>query len=207
MSLNKLKMLKDKRPLFRRIIDGACDLYNKMMIVYFISCLALAISVIGVPTVVAYIYLPEDIRTEIASIIGGILSLVVIPLLVNYIYRKQKRNDELLKINKPIYDEIFDIFIKLLVEIKSNEKNSKFEEQACPLKEFICANYCKMCCSFSVSLIWDIVGVYNECVRSVTTYNNVDIKVRKCIRKIRREIGERDTFYINQSIINLLCDK
>jgi hypothetical protein len=62
-----------------------------------------------------------------------------------------------------------------------------------------------MCNTFSVSLIWDIVDVYNECLNDITKYSNIRAKVRKCFRNMRRDSGAKGSFYINQGVITMLC--
>ena len=74
-----------------------------------------------------------------------------------------------------------------------------------PKANIICENYEKMCNTFSVSLIWDIVDVYNECLNDITKYSNIRAKVRKCFRNMRRDSGAKGSFYINQGVITMLC--
>lgn len=47
--------------------------------------------------------------------------------------------------------------------------------------------------------------VNNECLHSVTKYVNIRVKIRKCFRNMRRELGAKGSFYINQTVINMLC--
>ena len=47
--------------------------------------------------------------------------------------------------------------------------------------------------------------MYNECLHSVTKYVNIRVKIRKCFRNMRRELGAKGSFYINQTVINMLC--
>lgn len=173
--------------------------------------------VICIPTIIVFFSLTEDedIRIWISSITGGILSLIVIPLLINHIKCKQKKMNELYEINKPLYQELSDIFIQLLAdEYVVHNKNVKCEmnvsdddrikEILDPLKIFICENYNKMCTTFSVSLTWNIIEVYRECLHSVTRYSNIRVKIRKCFRNMRRESGAKGSFYINQNAIDMI---
>lgn len=50
--------------------------------------------------------------------------------------------------------------------------------------------------TFSVSLIWDIVDVYNECLNDITKCSNIRTKVRKCFRNMRRDSGEKVHFIL-----------
>ena len=204
----------DERPKFRRLIDEISDFGDKMLVVnyiIFLSCLAV---LIGVPITVAFLSYPEDIRVWIASIVGGILSLIVIPLFINHIKRKQNKADKLYEINKPLYERLSAVLVKLLEdEYIVHNQNRRTEMNTAekqnliisPLENFICKNYDKMCNTFSVSLIWDIVDVYNECLNDITKYSNILSKVRKCFRNMRRDSGAKGSFYINHSVITMLC--
>lgn len=204
----------DEHPKFRRLIDEISDFGDKMLVVNYIifsACLAVSI---GAPTIVAFLSCPEDIRVWIASIVGGILSLVVMPLFINYIKYKQNKADRLYEINKPLYEKLSSVLLKLLADeyIAHNqdpraEMNTAEKQNLIipPLKNFICENYDKMCDTFSASLIGDIVDVYNECLNYNTKYSNIQAKVRKCFRNMRRDPGAKGSFYINQGAITMLC--
>ncbi len=215
--ISEIEQLMDERPKVRRVFDEIDDFFDKMLVVNYIICITFSAVVICVPTIMAFFYLPENVRIWISSIIGGILSLIVIPLLINHIKRKQNKADELYEINKPLYQDLSAIFVQLLAdeyivhgknvkdEINTATNNDKVEKILDPLKCFICENYDKMCNTFSVSLIWDIIDVYNECLHSVTKYINIRVKIRKCFRNMRRESGAKGSFYINQTAITMLC--
>lgn len=217
MLVSKIEELRDERPKVRRIFDEISDFCDKMLVVNYIICITFSAVVIFVPTSLAFLSCPKDIRALIVSIVGGILSLIVIPLLINHIKRKQKMADELYELNKPLYQNLSTIFIQLLTdeyvvhgrnvrdEMNIPANDDKVEEIVTPLKKFICENYDKMCNTFSVSLIWDIIDVYNECLHSVTKYINIRVKVRKCFRNMRRDSGAKGSFYINQGVITMLC--
>lgn len=212
--LLKFEKLREERPKVRRVFDEISDFCDKMLVVNYIILFVCSVVIIGVPTALAFLSCPEDIRVWIASIVGGILSLVVIPLLINHIKRKQKMVDELYENNRPLYERLSDILVKLLAdEYIAYNKNARAEMNTAakqnliisPLKKFICENYEKMCNTFSVSLIWDIVDVYNECLNDITKYSNIRAKVRKCFRNMRRDSGAKGSFYINQGVITMLC--
>lgn len=61
-----------------------------------------------------------------------------------------------------------------------------------------------MCNIFFISIIWDIIDVYNECLHSVTKYINIRVKNRKCFRNMRRKLGAKGLFYFNQTAISML---
>ena len=98
---------------------------------------------------------------------------------------KVAHNDErktLFEENKALYAELSNILVELLVNESSiHKENTK-------------------------GLIWNIVEVCQECPNSVTAYDNIRVKTEKCFRNIRKEIGVKGKFYVNNYIINEFCD-
>lgn len=126
--LLKFEKLREERPKVRRVFDKISDFCDKMLVVNYIILFVCSVVIIGVPTALAFLFCPEDIRVWIASIVGGILSLVVIPLLINHIKRKQKMVDELYENNRPLYERLSDILVKLLAdEYIAHNKNVRAE--------------------------------------------------------------------------------
>ena len=91
------------------MIDTIIDHCNRMLIVYYILIIILSLFFIFVPTIIVFFQCPEDIRMWISTIVGGILSVIVMPIVVNFLSNKHKENRTLRKmsneINKPLYDE------------------------------------------------------------------------------------------------------
>lgn len=213
----KIDKIKSERPKLRKVIDTIIDHCNRMLIVYYILIIILSLFFIFVPTIIVFFQCPEDIRMWISTIVGGILSVIVMPIVVNFLSNKHKENRTLRKmsneINKPLYDELSKILIDLLVDEynihgkdPSEKISSEYSKEATNvLSGFLCDNYSHISNYFSVSLIWNLVEVCNECSNSVTTYDNIRIKVRKCFRSIRKEIGSKGIFYENKFIIEEIC--
>ncbi len=213
----KIDKIKSERPKLRKVIDTIIDHCNRMLIVYYILIIILSLFFIFVPTIIVFFQCQEDIRMWISTIVGGILSVIVMPIVVNFLSNKHKENRTLRKmsneINKPFYDELSKILIDLLVDEynihgkdPSEKISSEYSKEATNvLRGFLCDNYSHISNYFSVSLIWNLVEVCNECSNSVTTYDNIRIKVRKCFRSIRKEIGSKGIFYENKFIIEEIC--
>lgn len=213
----KIDIIKSERPKLRKMIDTIIDNFNRMLIVYYILIIILSLFFIFVPTIIVFFQCQEDIRIWISTIVGGILSVIVMPIVVNFLSNKHKENRTLRKmlneINKPLYDELSKILIDLLVDEynihgkdPSEKISSEYSKEATNvLRGFLCDNYSHISNYFSVSLIWNLVEVCNECSNSVTTYDNIRIKVRKCFRSIRKEIGSKGIFYENKFIIEEIC--
>ena len=77
--------------------------------------IVLALLMIIVPTAIVFWQIPEDVRVWIVSIVGGILSVVVVPIFINYITDKRKTEDELRKTlfeeNKALYAKLSNILV------------------------------------------------------------------------------------------------
>ena len=184
--INRINKIKSKNPKLRKIFNIIFSLFNEVLILSYIAMIVLALLMIIVPTAIVFWQSPEDVRVWIASIVGGILSVVVVPIFINYITDKLKTEDELRKTlfeeNKALYAELSNILVELLVNESSiHKENTK-------------------------GLIWDIVEVCQECSNSVTAYDNIRVKTEKCFRNIRKEIGVKGKFYVNNYIINEFCD-
>lgn len=184
--INRINKIKSKNPKLRKIFNIIFSLFNEVLILSYIAMIVLALLMIIVPTAIVFWQSPEDVRVWIASIVGGILSVVVVPIFINYITDKRKTEDELRKTlfeeNKALYAKLSNILVELLVNESSiHKENTK-------------------------GLIWDIVEVCQECPNSVTAYDNIRVKTEKCFRNIRKEIGVKGKFYVNNYIINEFCD-
>ena len=184
--INRINKIKSKNPKLRKIFNIIFSLFNEVLILSYIAMIVLALLMIIVPTAIVFWQSPEDVRVWIASIVGGILSVVVVPIFINYITDKRKTEDELRKTlfeeNKALYAKLSNILVELLVNESSiHKENTK-------------------------GLIWDIVEVCQECSNSVTAYDNIRVKTEKCFRNIRKEIGVKGKFYVNNYIINEFCD-
>lgn len=209
-----LEKLIDNYPRLRMIFYYIDCLFGKTMFLCYLLC---AIAILS-PTMVAYFNMPENIRVEVSAIIGGFVSLIIVPLASIYIKHRNKKLDELYEINKPLYEKLVFVLLQLLSDeyilhnkdfkqVVKTLSNDEVEIVLKPLETFICDNYGKMCNAFSAGLIMRIFEVYQECSHSVTKYINIRRRIRLCIRLIRKESGAKGTFYISQKAIELNCNK
>ena len=113
----KLWEYTDKHPRFDRFINGLADVLDKFMIAYFIFAFVLII----IPVIIVYCALPEEIRNGSSAIIGSIMSLIVIPLIMNAINRKNENKNKLFEANKELYLILSDLLIKILSKEKMTE--------------------------------------------------------------------------------------
>lgn len=209
--------IRREHPKTRKIFDMIADFCNRVLIVSYILMILLCLSVIIIPTLTVFLHSPEDARIWIASIVGGIFSIVVVPIFINYLNNKQKKDEALRKTlfeeNKSFYEELSEILVELLANeysihkenISNKTKAEKSLNAIVHLKDFLCENYSKLSNTFSVTLIWDIVEVCQECSNTVTAYDNIQIKAEKCFRTIRKETGAKGKFYVNNYIIKEIC--
>lgn len=180
-----------KHSLFRRALDIIDDILDRFIIVYWIS---LGLS-IAIPTLVVFYSLPNEIRTPISGIVSGSISLVLIPLTINYLNQKNTMKNSVYNENKELYYELSDI----IVSIQAN-KNSKKQDNK-RLNTYIKNNYSKMCLSFKANLIWDVISLYEE---FELNSNNVNYYCEKILKKVRREAGVTDSFHINPKAISYI---
>ena len=103
--LSKFEKLMNESPKFRRFYYKIDCYLSRTMIVSCILCVVF----ICAPAIVAFFSLPEDIRVFVSSFIGGVSSLVIVPLLSIYIKHKNTKIDELYKLNMTLYKELTSI--------------------------------------------------------------------------------------------------
>lgn len=186
----KLWKYTDKHPRFARLLHSLADVLDKLMLAYLIF----AIAIISIPVIITYCALPEEIRNGSSAIIGSIMSLIVIPLIMNEINRKKENENKRFESNQDLYIKLS----YLLIQIQSN--NSKENEKE--FKDFIVNNYDYMCVNFSSALISEIYRTYRAYVNKQT--ENVRIYAEKCMKYIRKESGNGKEFMYSSLILDLI---
>ena len=163
------------------------------MLAYFVF----AVSLIAIPVIIVYCALPEEIRNGSSAIIGSIMSLIVIPLIMNAINRKKENENKRFEANKDLYIELSFLLIKI-----QNDDSEKHKKE---FKDFIVSNYNYMCVNFSSMLISEIYRTYraytNKQIQSVRVY------AEKCIKYIRKESGNGKEFMYSSLILELIENK
>ena len=96
----------DKHPKLSVFLNSLDAMNNRAMLVYTII---LAVIMIGIPVVVVYCTLPEGVRGELSAICGTLLSVVVMPLVLNNYNRKRDNIDKRYEKNSALYEELADI--------------------------------------------------------------------------------------------------
>ena len=180
----------DKHPRIDRFLHGLADVLDKFMLAYFIFAVAL----IAIPVIIAYCALPEEIRNGSSAIIGSIMSLIVIPLIMNAINRKKENENKRFEANKDLYIKLS----YLLIQIQNDDSEKSQKE----FKDFIVSNYNYMCVNFSSSLISEIYRTYRAYSNKQT--ENVRIYAEKCMKYIRKEGGNGKEFMYSSLILELM---
>lgn len=191
----KLWEYTDKHPRFDRFINGLADVLDKFMIAYFIFAFALII----IPVIIVYCALPEEIRNGSSAIIGSIMSLIVIPLIMNEINRKKENENKRFETNKDLYVELSNLLIQIQVENEVKEDNKEI------FQNFIVNNYGYMCVNFSSSLISEIYRTYRAYANN--QMENVRVYAEKCMKYIRKEGGNGKEFMYSSLILELMGKK
>lgn len=175
--------------LFRKTLDIIDDIMERFVFIYWIM---LGLTIV-LPTLIVFYSLPEDIRTPISSLVGGVITLVLIPLSINHINQKTSQKIKLYNENKSSYYELSKIIVSLMLE---NNKSSNSM-----LKKYIKDNYYQMCLTFNYSLIWDVVKLYEE---MQLNSDNIRYYCEKILKKLRREAGLNRTFSVNQKALDYI---
>lgn len=186
----------DKHPKLSVFLNSLDAMNNRAMLVYTII---LAVIMIGIPVVVVYCTLPESVRGELSAICGTLLSVVVMPLVLNNYNRKRDNIDKRYEKNSALYEELADILVTVLTHKNDHEANEL------RMREYIRKNYPQMCTSFSSSLIANLYSTYRDCKNR--NYGNVKYFGEKCLVEIRKEGNMGKTFYLSTMILEMLKEE
>lgn len=131
---------------------------EKLGLVYLITIMALVAGVL----LCSYSTLPEDIRDVFTPVIGGLFSLILIPLMLE----KEKQATEQRKKSYEMNFALCKEYAKLAIGIC---QESDFAAEKCSyhknlLKKFVATNYIEMCIQFPSDVYWTIhmVDLYLE---------------------------------------------
>lgn len=191
----KLWRFIDKHPRAARFMDSISAAVDRLMIVYIV----IAACFVAIPVFLAYFMLPEEIRTASSTIIGSIMTLIVIPLLLNAINRKKENEIRRFELNKTLYEELSGILTIIV------SKEEYCEEERKMLREFIVNNYDHMCINFTPDLISNIYRTYRECTNSHK--DSVRVYAERCIKQIRKENGNGKQFMFSSMILELINEE
>ena len=185
----------DSHPRFDRFVHGLADVLDKFIVAYIVF----AVTLIAISVTIAYFALPEGIRNGASAIIGSVMSLIVIPLIMNAINRKKENENKRFEANKELYVRLSKLFIQIL-------NNNDFSQSSCDdFKRYIVENYGYMCVNFSSSLISEIHHTY----RAYTNrqMDNVRLYAEKCMKHIRKEGGNGKEFMYSYRLLELMGEK
>ncbi len=177
-----------KHPKFRLFLDKTDDFFEKYSFIYW-TFIGLYIAVL---TIVVFYSLPNEVRTPITSVVGGAISIVIVPMSINKFNTKQSQSRER-------YNNAYNLYVELADIICSMMNGSSQESSKTMLNNYIVENYSKMVLTFKSSLIWDIVNLNEE---YGVSKENVTYYCEKIIKKIRKESGVTGSFYFNKKALS-----
>lgn len=187
---DKFILFINKHPNIIKYVDVIETINNKLLI----GSIAVIIAIISLSIGVVYIKMPVDIRTEIASLFGIVLTAIIVPIYLKMIDKKYLLKQELLKNNKELYLELSSVLVSLTT-IGDRKANIKIYD------DFFKENYSKMCVYFSSKLLLSVILVGKEYQKGHD--ENVKYYSEKSIRLIRKEIGVDSNFmYADLGFVN-----
>lgn len=176
----------DKHPKVEILLDSLDDYSNRYLFIHVFICVTIFV---GIPVLTMFFLLPTEIRGEVSTIIGAVLSVVVMPLAIHHYNHQKEITTKRFEKNGKMYLELAEIIVTILVEQEDVENNTMKAQQ------YIQENYSRMCIAFSSSLMRYVYRVYRNCKNG----NNSGVKYfgEKCLQIIRREggMGEEFQFY------------
>ena len=185
----------DRHPKFNRVLDQIYHWNDRCMI---INTVILIVLFVAIPSLCMYLILDESIRKIITPIISAVFSVIIVPVVLNYINNLRGEKAKRFELNKAIYDELSEVIILLL-------KCPERDENVLLIKSFLQKYYPKMCVSMPTSFIWDVYLIYRESKNN--NNDNVLYYSEKCIRYIRKQVGLNQDFYFSQFILEAIGEQ
>lgn len=185
----------DAHPKVTIFMDLLDVISNRFVLVYTAF---FAVILIGIPVIAIYSALPAEIRGELSAILGTLLSVVVMPLVLNNYNRKKDGIAKRFEKNSSLYIKLSELLVTILTH-KEDTVNNTLKVQ-----QYIRDNYPQMCLSFPTSLISNLYSVYRNCKNG--NYANVRYFGEKCLMAIRREGGVGKEFQFSSLILEAMQD-
>lgn len=183
----------DSHPKALMLLDMVDVVSGKFMLVYTVF---FAVVLIGMPVLLVYIALPENVRGELSAILGTLLSVVVMPLVLNNYNRKKDAITKRCDTNNELYVELSDLLVTILTHKDNTLANTR------RVQEYIRTHYSQMCISFPTGLISNLYAVYRNCKSG--NYENVAYFGEKCLMTIRRECGVGKEFQFSSLVLDAI---
>lgn len=197
-----------KRPVFRRVLRIISDAFDDM----FTVCLTITLILILIPLCLfyigLYIYLPNNLAAPVTSIFGGVITIIVVPLVLYHIKRDHANKDRFYEQNKELYIEVSKILVEILIDISKEEQvdsvKDKQAESVKQLNNFLDKHYSEMCIFFPENLIWKLFMILREYEFEKYEYKNIAQLAEKSLNIIRKIGGLNEKIYINKSFIQII---
>lgn len=149
----KTKTIYKKRS-FRVIIHSALDHLVVFSERIGLAYLVVAILLIAAVVILAYCLLPEEIRTVCSSLVGGLFSLILIPMLLEKQKQATEHRRANFEINKDAYLGIVRIAAEIYVEKDETPKRCALYRNK--LRKFVSEQYLEMTIHFPSNIYWAI---------------------------------------------------
>lgn len=186
----------DSHPKALMLLDMIDVVSSKFMLMYTVF---FAVVLIGIPVFLVYTALPKDVRGELSAILGTLLSVVVMPLVLNNYNRKKDAITKRCDANSELYVEMSDLLVTILTRKDNTEDNTH------RVQKYIRTHYSQMCISFSTGLISNLYAVYRNSKSG--NYENVAYFGEKCLMTIRRECGVGKEFQFSSLMLDAIQEK
>jgi len=149
----KTKTIYKKRS-FRVIIHSALDHLVVFAERIGLAYLAVAIMLIATVVILAYCLLPEEIRTVCSSLVGGLFSLILIPMLLEKQKQATEHRRANFEINKDAYLDIIRIAAEIYVEKDETPEQCALHRNK--LRKFVSEQYLELTVHFPSNVYWAI---------------------------------------------------
>lgn len=125
-----------------------------------IGYLIFAAILVVVSVVIAYYSLTEEIRGQISALLGIVLSVIIVPTVLNAYNRRKDNEYNRFEINKDLYFELTDILLPILLSDSCTDVNTV------KIKDYILSHFIMLCVYHSRLVCFQIFAQFIKIVNS-----------------------------------------
>lgn len=155
MKENKLRQLYKNNPRFRIALDAVDSLSN---LANFAGTFLMTVPVLII-VIAVYIVLPEDLKTPITVIVGGLLSAFAFPAIIEHL---RVHHDQKLYMHQQNVRMEEDL-MKLLIDLTGERLQEKQRDIAKQISDYIAGHYYYYCLNYTRIQIDRLYLLKDEC--------------------------------------------
>ena len=162
--------------------------------------IAFAVTIVSIPMIVAYSQLQENIRTVSSALIGGVMSLIVIPILLDVRKRAIENREKNFEKNYDRYVALTKVAVGICLE--DEDRNEKCNRHKAELERIVSENYDEMSIHFPSEIYWAVHGI-SFCLGK-GNMSEAQYYARRYLALVRKHAGLAGTKCHSKSLLEIL---